>query len=280
MDARTFLGLEPTQDPNRWSLPVVPGISAGGNFLWGGCGLAAGIASMEAVTDKPVVWSTAQYLSYARPGSTVDYEVTVAVEGRNTVQARAIGRVDDEEIITVNGALGRRPLEAAGRWGRMPEVPAPQDCPIRTHRFPNESIADRIEQRTALGRDLEELDGRPSDGRCALWARMPEVLDMSAAALAVLGDFVPWGIGQALGLRAGGNSLDNTLRVIDVRPTDWVLLDIAVHGVGGGYGHGRLHLWTPDGDLLAMASQSVIVRFWDDPRPSHQPRPTEETSDE
>lgn len=276
MDARTFLGLEPTDDRRHWRLPVVPGITAGGNFLWGGCGLAAGISAMEEVTGKPIVWSTAQYLSYARPGSTVDYEVTVAVEGRNTAQARAVGRVDDEEIITVNGALGLRPLEVAGEWGAMPDVPDPLDCPIRTHRFPHESIGDRIEQRLAIGRDMDDLDGVASDGRSALWARMPEVLDMSGAALAVLGDFVPWGIGQALGLRAGGNSLDNTLRVIRTRPTDWVLLDIAVHGVGGGYGHGRLHLWTPDGELLAMASQSVIVRRWDDPPPSHQPRPTEE----
>lgn len=279
MDARRFLGLEPTPDPRHWRLPVVPGITAGGNFLWGGCGLAAGISAMEAVTGKPVIWATAQYLSYARPGSTVDYEVTVAVEGRNTAQARAIGRVDDEEILTVNGALGQRPLDVEGVWGRMPEVPDPLDCPIRTHRFPNESIADRIEQRLAIGREMHELDGEPSDGRSALWARMPEVLDMSGAALAVLGDFVPWGIGQALGLQAGGNSIDNTLRVIATRPTDWVLLDIAVHGVGGGYGHGRLHLWTPDGELLAMASQSVIVRFWNDPPPSHQPRPTEEARD-
>lgn len=263
MDARHFLGLEPTDDARLWRLPVVPGISAGGNFLWGGCGLAAGIVAMEEVTGRPIVWATAQYLSFARPGSVVDLEVTVAVDGRNTAQARAIGRVDAEEIITVNGALGRRPLDVGGQWGTMPDVPDPADCPVRTHRFDHESISDRIEQRVALGRDLSELDGRPSDGRAALWARMPEVLDMSGAALAVLGDFVPWGIGQALGLRAGGNSLDNTLRVVEPRPTDWVLLDVAVHGVGGGYGHGRVHLWTPEGDLLAIASQSTIVRFWE-----------------
>jgi acyl-CoA thioesterase-2 len=280
MDARTFLGLESTADPARFRLPVVPGITAGGNFLWGGCGLAAGIVAMETVTGRPIIWSTAQYLSYARPGSVVDYEVTVAVDGRNTAQARAVGRVDDEEIITVNGALGSRPLDIGGTWGTMPQVPDPLDCPIRTHRFPNESISDRIEQRTAIGREMADLDGTPSDGRSALWARMPEVLEMSGAALAVLGDFVPWGIGQALGLPAGGNSLDNTLRVLQVQPTDWVLLDIAVHAIGDGYGHGRLHLWTPEGNLLAMASQSVIVRFWGDRPPSHQPRPTEEAGDE
>ena len=47
---------------------------------------------------------------------------------------------------------------------------------------------------------LDELDGTPGDGRTLLWARIPEVLDgVDGAALAVLGDFVPMGVGQALG---------------------------------------------------------------------------------
>lgn len=264
MDARTFLGLETTDEPHRFRLPVTAGISAGGNFLFGGCGLAAGITAMEAVTGRPIVWATAQYLSYARPGTIVEFEVTVAVDGRTTAQARAVGRVDDQEIVTVNGALGRRPLDVDGRWAQPPSVPPPEDCPVRTHRFDHESITDRIEQRLAEGRDLDELPGPQSDGHCALWARMPEVLDMSGAALAVLGDFVPFGIGQALGVRGGGNSLDNTLRVVDPVATDWVLLDISIHAVANGFGHGRVNLWSPDGDLLAIASQSTIVRYWKD----------------
>ena len=83
---------------------------------------------------------------------------------------------------------------------------------------------------------------------------------MSAAALAIIGDFVPSGIGQALGKRAGGNSLDNTLRVAHRVPTDWVLADIRVHAVADGFGHGLVHLWAEDGTLLGTASQSTIVR--------------------
>jgi acyl-CoA thioesterase len=41
-----------------------------------------------------------------------------------------------------------------------------------------------------------------------------------------------------------------------------VLLDIRVHSVVNGFGHGVVHLWAQDGTLLAMASQSTIVRFW------------------
>ncbi|MGI8710973.1 MAG: acyl-CoA thioesterase, partial [Acidimicrobiales bacterium] len=63
MDARKFLGLEATHNLHRWHMEVTPGLSTGGGFLFGGCGLAAAIAAMEGTTDRPVVWATAQYLS-------------------------------------------------------------------------------------------------------------------------------------------------------------------------------------------------------------------------
>ncbi len=85
---------------------------------------------------------------------------------------------------------------------------------------------------------------------------------VDATTLAILGDFVPMGVGQALGVRGGGNSLDNTLRVAKLVPTEWVLLDIRVHAVGRGFGHGLVHMFAQDGTLMAIASQSCIVRFW------------------
>jgi len=264
MDARTFLGLEREGDTGRFHLPVVAGISAGGGFLFGGCGLGAAVVALEQVTGRPLVWATAQYLSYARPGRTVELDVHIGAEGRNVTQAEVTGRVGDTEILTVTGALGARDLDVDGEWATMPEVPAPDECEVRTHRFEHESVASRMEQRLALGRPWEELDGSPSNGNCALWARMPEVLEMSPAALAILGDFVPFGIGQALGLGAGGNSLDNTIRVARLEPTDWVLLDIRVLAVANGFGHGAVLLWSETGTLLAIASQSTIVRFWKD----------------
>lgn len=72
---------------------------------------------------------------------------------------------------------------------------------------------------------------------------------------------MPFGLGQALGRRAGGNSLDNTLRIIDLVPTEWVLLDVRVHAIANGFGHGLVHLWSEGGSLLATASQSTILRF-------------------
>ena len=269
MDARTFLGMVPRGEDLSWRMEVTPGVSAGGRFLFGGCALAAGIEAMERATGRTCVWATAQYLSYAAVGSILDLDVTVAASGRHLSQARCVGRVGDTEIFTVNAALGSRPFELNGLWEHRPDVPQPEDCPVRLlPRTQDNSVLTRVEVRVAAGRQFEDLDGTPSTGRSALWARMPEVLDVSAAALAVLGDFVPASIGQALGRGAGGNSLDNTLRLVHLVPTEWVLVDLHVHAIERGFGHGLAHLWAEDGSLLATASQSVIVRFWQDgPRP-------------
>jgi acyl-CoA thioesterase len=119
----------------------------------------------------------------------------------------------------------------------------------------------RVELRMASGRPFDQMEGAPSpDGRCAMWARMPDVLEPSAGVLAVFGDYVTNGIGQALGMMAGGNSLDNTIRVARLVPSDWVLVDIRIHAIYAGFGHGLAHLWAEDGTLLGTASQSMIVR--------------------
>jgi len=266
MDAPAWLGLEPTHNPMRWMLPITPGISTGHQFLFGGCGLGAAIAALEGSSGRSIVWATAQYLSYANPPSIMDIDVTIAVAGKQVTQARAVGHVGDREILTVNAALGSRPLDVGGQWAEMPSVPEPDECQKRMPRMPgNDSIMERIDVRLADALAFDELPGPPQPGgRSALWAQIPDVLDMSAATLAILGDYVPFGIGQALGAQAGGNSLDNTLRVAKLVPTEWVLLDIRVDAIANGFGHGVVHLWAQDGTLLASASQSTIVRFWTD----------------
>lgn len=261
MDAAEFLGLGATHNPHRWVLPIVPGIATAGRFLFGGCGLAAAIVALESTTERPVVWATAQYLSFANVGETLDVDVTLATSGHHTSQARVTGRVVDREVLTVNAGLGSRPLPWSGQWEQMPAVPAPADCPVRESRWDvDDTIMERMEFRLAAGRQWEEFDGQPSPtGTMALWVRFPG-LDLDAAGLAVLGDYVPAGIAQALGRWTFANSLDNTLRIVQVVPTEWVLCDIRVHAVQHGFGHGLVHLWAQDGTLLATASQTSIVR--------------------
>lgn len=263
MDCRTFLGLRETHNPFRWYLPVEKKLCTGGNFLYGGSALGAAIAALEGATGRNVIWVTAQYLSYARPGEVMDIDVIVPVEGHAITQARVVAHVGEREIITVNAALGDREFDHHGQFEKMPDVGRPDDYTDWRHRHLHAgTIHDFMDERLVKGRADTSLDGTLGDGQTVMWARLPQVIEgVDAATLGVLGDFVPRGVGQALGIRGGGNSLDNTLRVMNLVPTTWVLLDIRVHGVARGFGHGLVHMFAEDGTLMATASQSCIARI-------------------
>ena len=269
-DARHFLGMEERGDPLHWRLRVVPELTTPGNFLFGGCGLGAALVALEAATGRPTVWSTCQYLSFAPTGSVLDLTVTLAAVGKGITQARAVGTVGTKEILTVNAALGLpRDLDAEGVWVAPPDVPPPDACPPR--RLPSfftTSIFDQIDVRLAKGRSFEEISAGemvPGEPDSALWARVPGHLEPSAATLAILGDYVTGGVSQAVGRRAMSRSLDNTLRVVRLEPTEWVLCDIRIQALVDGYGQGTAFLWSEKGHLLATASQSMNIRI--DPPP-------------
>jgi acyl-CoA thioesterase len=264
MDARAFLGLEPSHNQFRWSLPIRRHVCSSAGFLFGGCGLAAAISALEGTSGRPLVWATGQYLSYAAPGDVLDIDVTLAVDGHQITQARAVGHVGNREILTVNAALGDRPDWPTAQFETMPEVDPPELRPRRRHRSEGDGwINDQLDTRLVKGRDDADRDGSLGEGQSLMWIRIPEVIEgIDATALAVLGDFVPMGLGMSLGINGSGTSLDNTLRVVRLVPTEWVLLDLRVHGVDRGFGHGLVHMFAEDGTLLATASQSCILRYW------------------
>lgn len=268
----SFIQLQGTHNPNRWYLPVVEDLCVGppdNMFLFGGVGLATSIQAMERTCGRPAIWATAQYLSFARPGSVVDYDVIVPVQGRNLSQARVIGHVGDREIFTVNAALGARDdameAEFSEQWAGIPDnLPSPEDCEPRAHwRGAKGDLHSHMDTRVIKGRfGIGERDGTVSeDGHVMLWARLKDSGPLDSTALAVIADFVPSAVGNAIGHHAGGTSIDNTIRFRKIVPTQWVLLDIRIHGVHGGFAQGRMHLFSEDGELMATASQSMIMRL-------------------
>lgn len=267
MSQKPFIDLRSTHNPNRYYVPVTEDIAVGPpghQFLFGGCGLASAVMAMEQTCERPVIWATSQYLSYARVPSTVDLDVIVPVSGKYNSQARAIGHVGDREIFTVNAALGERPSDVSAQWCEMPDVPPPAECKPRDRSAPRhqaKSLHTRSDVRVIKGRyGIGERDGTLSeDGRVQLWAKLPDH-PIDRAALCVIADFVPSGVGNALGMDAGGNSLDNTIRFRHIVPTEWVLCDIQIDGIHGGFAQGRMLMFAEDGELMATASQSLIVR--------------------
>jgi acyl-CoA thioesterase len=126
-----------------------------------------------------------------------------------------------------------------------------------------ESIFTNLDTRVALGRTFDELDGTPGSTQSALWVRLPGQLTTSAATLAIFGDYVSGGNSEPLGLRVMGRSLDNTIRIANLAPTEWVLVDIQMHALVGGFAQGIGFLWSQDGQLLGTASQTIAAKIWE-----------------
>ncbi|MDH3678356.1 MAG: thioesterase family protein [Acidimicrobiia bacterium] len=224
-----------------------------------GCGLAAMIEAAETFSGRPVAWATLQFVAGAAPPDVVRLEVDVLAAGRRMSQLRVTGTCDDRVVLAGLAALGRRESVAAGSWEAMPDVPPPEACANR--RLVNEErrggLRSRIEERMATTGDDGFLTA--VDGRSALWVTMPGGVAPCASALAILGDDVSAGVAAAVGDDVRARSIDNTIRVVEPRATDWVLADVGVHAVADGLGHGNVNLWSRDGHLLAVSSQSGLV---------------------
>jgi acyl-CoA thioesterase len=232
--------------------------------LQGGAGLGAAIKAMERVAGRPVIWATAQYLSYAAGIDPIEIEVTVEVTGHNTTQARCVLSRDGREIMTTHAALGYRDFGWSGVWAARPDVPGPEHS--ERYRFferGNGHIGDLAEFRLALGRQLDDIErqGTRGSGDFALWVRCGQGShSVDAATLSLIGDFMPLGFADAVGAGVSGNSLDNTIRLGDLTDTEWILMSVHVQQIANGFGYGRAELWAEDGTLLGEVSQSAIMR--------------------
>ena len=264
----SLIDLRATHNNHRWFLPLEEAHCVGPKgrrFMFGGIGMGAAIAAMERTCGRPVIWATAQYLSYARPGSVVDIDVTVPADGKTVSQARVVAHVGDKEILTVNAALGVRG-GANHQWVKAPKAPPPSECP-ESHRWPGQEdgLHGQLEVRIAAGADKAEREsGHSGDGRRVIWIRPRSGGPIDSAMLAIMADHVPSGVGAALGRDAGGNSLDNTIRFLALEPTEWVLGEITIIAAANGFAHGAIRLFADSGRLLATASQSMIVRYRDE----------------
>lgn len=262
-----FIPLEPTGDPMRFRLQVERDICVGPEnhiFMFGGVGLACAVEAARRAAGRELIWATAQYLSYARPGSIVEVDVRLPVQGHNVTQAVINLHCGDEVIISATAALGERQGHPSHQWFDLPAVPQPEDC-IEWLAWNHQAgtLMRRLELRVPPGSAaLAPRDGVPDPtGRMQMWMRPRDGSPIDATMLALFGDFVPTGTGVALGLDGGGNSLDNTLRLRAVVPTDWVLCDIQMSSADRGFAHGHLRLFAQDGTLMATASQSLVLRY-------------------
>jgi acyl-CoA thioesterase-2 len=266
LSATQFFGLARDGTPGSWRLPVEASLASGTGALFGGAALGAAIAVAEEHTRRPLVWATVQFVHHVRPPAVLHVTIEESARGRRATQVDGVARLDDLEVFRFVGTTGSPdPEGVAQAWMSPPPVPPPDQCPARTmlarHRG---RFMERTEVRLASGRQTvgERHLGAPGgaiDGRSAVWVKVP-TLDPGAATLGVIGDYVPFGLREALGDGWATHSLDNSIRVLRRPGAGWVLADIAIEGVAAGFGHGRVHLWDDGGRLLGTATQSFTCR--------------------
>lgn len=262
-----FIVVDDTDVPSTYRLTITDRLCVGppGNvFMFGGVGLGAATIAAERATGRNVIWSAAQFISYARINDTLDLSVETLSAGKNITQVRVVGTDKGKLVLTVNAALGDRDNQPTGQWVTAPDMPPPDECkPRQLWPVQDAALMDRLDVRIVHGKyGALPLDGTPSpDGRMVMWIRTKERAPVDASLLAVYADFVPSGLSSAFGLRGGGNSLDNTLRIARIVPTEWVLCDVKISAANRGFGHGAIHMFAEDGTMLASGSQSAILRF-------------------
>jgi acyl-CoA thioesterase len=258
-----ILDLRPTDDPLRFRLHARNALCTPFGFLYGGSGIAASIEAAERASGRPLQWITTQFIGSPVPDDVVDIEVTLSAHGRATTQAHVVASVEGRPMFTSLCAHTQRPSGDGASFLHMPEVPPPDDCPSMSEPFAAElagTFFDHLERRIAAGKVALEAVDDPQSGLLAMWCRVPGHGIGSPASQAFVADIIPLAVCAALGVMPGGTSLDNTLRVIDTEPTEWVLIDITAEGFHRSIGHGSLRLWSQDGRLLGSAQQTCIIR--------------------
>lgn len=263
-----FLGMQQI-DERSWDLPVTLEVLNVLGSLYGGAGIAAASAAVESTTSRPLRWLTCQFVDTARLEETVRVEVTVEAEGRHTHQCAVLGHVDGRTVFRAVAAAGTvRGNVADASWISMPDVPPPAECPpmpLPSDVHTKGTSLDTMERRLAGGPPLAEFlqdAPRPPGLMVSFWARIDGVDNGSPAMLGWLSDMVALSLVAGLGTAVGGSSLDNTIRMVERAEPEWVLVDLRPTAVSDGYGYGDAHLWSPEGRLLATASQTVSLRQW------------------
>ena len=214
---------------------------------------------MEAETGRDALWATVQFVGSADVGERLDCTLEVLASGRRTSQLRMTATVGERIVLAAVGATGdarRGPLTV--QFGSMPDVPSPDDTP---EWHPNMSIP--IPRQVESWLSITELRGVAMPGQDrAMWARMRD-LPQTRATLGFLADMVPSRVVSAAGRTGAGTSLDNAMRYGPRPETEWILVDFDPYLASGGYAHGGARLWSEDGTLVGIASQTATLLLFD-----------------
>lgn len=256
-----------------WMLAVVP---------QGGIVAALAVQAMADTLDDPTQTPrtlTAVFAGQVAAGP-VEIDVQVLRRGRSMSQLTATVRNPGQDAgLTAIAAFGAPRRGFSFTDLAMPEVdgpegrrsfrdPLPEGVEFEFTRPPMPFWEEIVEARPVIGRPpWEPFEDGPAE--TAYWYRVddPPLLPdgtLHPAALIVVGDTMPGAVGQKLGPDAGpwfGPSVDLTVHLLEPAPPGWLLAHNRARHAGDGYASVDQALWTPDGRLVAYATQLMFFAF-------------------
>jgi acyl-CoA thioesterase len=238
--------------------------------LYGGTALGVAIVLGEVATGRPALWTTVQFVSgKSAVGDRIECHTEVLAHGRQASQVRVRAYAGGNEIFCSVGATAdHKPEGLEGTFQTMPTVLPPDACALFS--FPKTLIPEHMRARMAESMRIQEIRiAEPTGGHVAppgevlFWTKAVGCT-ISPAVLGYLADLVPMSVAKAARRAGGGTSIDNTVRFGSVPGGhEWVLAQLDPHLAAGGYGHGTVHLWSPDGQLLGTGSQTASMFAFD-----------------
>jgi acyl-CoA thioesterase len=258
---QAFLGLEDLGD-GKMRCTVSSVLARPDERLYGGAAVSLSVAAAAARSGRDPVWVTTQFVSTTMLGSVVDLDVEVLAEGRRSSQLRVTGIAEHGVVFASLGACGvLRPEAMTGTFEQMPVVTPPEVGGIAFGSRSDIEVGWHTVTEVRTAEILDHPDEGP--GRLCLWLRRRDGGPVTPAVSAYLADLIPLSIVRGCGLLGAGTSLDNTIRIGAAAETEWILLDMRPNLAIGGYGHGVANVWTQDGQLLAVASQTASLMAFD-----------------
>jgi len=238
-----------------WSLVIDPLLCAAGDMIFGGWTMALIAEAAQGWTGGRVRALTANFLAPVRLGEQLTLSPVLLRGGRRVqqlrVEAQVTGRPVASAAVVVDKIAGDRGAETVLSG---PVVPAPADCPQRSYRFRKPgSLIDVMDVRLA---SPEPSPG--AAGRVLLWSRLDaDVSD--AARLIMLSDHLPYLVVRTLAGVRHATTVSASVRLSSSPATEWILLDIRLHDVGGEFCNGQVRLWSQAGSLVATAEQTTYL---------------------
>src|SRR5262245_19023833 len=181
-----FFGLDVDATGRTAAFTVRDAFSNPPGSFYGGAGVAAAIAMMEAATERREVWVGLQFVGAASRGDTLDLVTEVCAHGNRTSQARVTARLGGAEVFTAFGATGVERDAPALTFEDMPPARPPDECEVvdivQSPHLEKSRFAITEHRIAAIADDL-----RGTTTQAAFWARVPG-MSATAALLAYIGD--------------------------------------------------------------------------------------------